>query len=581
MNLFGIKFGKRSNSVGDVPRGTGKGPGFNNEILPPFGTKYPNMLNSSSVAGADLSERLIGSNPFDGFYLTLPAKLTPQQIVNILRSAQGGDVWQLSQLHDLALTMWPMYKKCCAELKEAASSVKFDIHPYCEEGEEPTDTAKEKADFVRRCLFNMYPDPANDERDFRGTLYHLADVLLMGVGMQEIIWNEPQRGAMGWERTPRATVFVHPLHFTYTSDGFLTVFDENYSRYQFSSDKAGMVYAPDPDRFICAQYYSHFGSPLSSGLIRPLGRWLSVYIFNQEWMFNFAQKYGGPFLDMTYAPGTPDSEIIRMKQFLANAASQGYVMHLQGTTIVSHPPHQQGSDNPQRHLAEEADKQCQVLILGQTLTTDMPASGAGSYAASQTHAGVKQEKIESLSLWMAHNPIKQLVRAILRVNYDNEDECPEVRPDFTPTLNAAEKGALISALGNCAIPFLADEIYKLLGFSCPEEGDKVLITGRLGECGPTDDELSAIGLQGVEEIDQQLELQEQQAKIAKKYAPAKANGNKPVKSSELRRILSEASQEDLDELRGLVVKAQEAPYANGELTAVAVKIKTIQQKARY
>lgn len=588
VKVFGVKFGKDriGNSIGEVPRGVGKGPGYNNEILPPYSTKQSELLAPSTNASNDLGRRLIQGNPFDGWWLTLPAKLRPQQVLNILRSAQGGDVWQLAQLHDLALTLWPMYKKCCAELKEAVSSVKFDIQEYCEDGEEPTDTAKEKADFVRRCLHSMSPNPANDERDLRGTLYHLADVLLMGVGMQEIIWNEPQRGPFGWERTPRATTFVHPRHFTYTQAGFLTVFDENYSRYEFGQNKErNAIYAPDPDRFICAQYYSHMGSPLSAGLIRPLGPWLSRYVFNQEWMFNFAQKHGAPFMDMTYAPGTPPEEIARLQQFMSQAASQGWVIHVQGTEIEVHPPLAQGGDNPQRHLAEEADRQCQLLILGQTLTSDMPKSGAGSYAASQTHAEVRADRIQSLAKWIASSPLNQFVRAILRVNYGSEEECPTVHPDFSPSLTTTEKAAMITALGNSQIPFVAKPIYKLLEQPVPEEGDEVLIHGKLGECGPTDDELSAIGLQGVEEIDQQIEIAEQMAKI---QGPAKPGAvgkdkkkKKPVKASELRRLLAGASKEDMAELRELIVKAKEAPYANGELEAVNVKINHIKEKSRF
>jgi hypothetical protein len=424
----------------------------------------------------------------------------------------------------------------------------------------------------------MNPNPANDERDFFGTVYHLADVLMMGVGMQEIIWNEPMRGPNGWERTPKATTFVHPRHFTYTQDGFLTVFDENYSRYQFNTD-GNQVFAPDPDRFICAQYYSHLGSPLSSGLIRPLGPWFSVYIFNQGWMFNFAQMHGSPFLDMIYAPGTPPEEIAKMEEYAKNAASNRYILHVQGTTIQAIAAQNQGTDNPQRHLAEESDKQCQLLTLGQTLTTDMPKSGAGSYAASQTHQGVLESRIQALSKWVAQSPLKQFAKACLRVNYGDDSECPDVRPDFTAVLTPAEKAALVSAISHSQMPFLAQEVYKLLGVEVPEDGDTITLNGKLGKCGSTEDEISAIGLQGEEEINQQLDMTEQQAKISKKYATKPAG--KKVKASEMRRLLATASEEDLSELRDLIVKAKEAPYMNGELAAVEIKIQNIKEKARW
>lgn len=566
--------------MGNVPKGTGKGPGYNAEILPPFSTKPPVAFGPTAPATDDLSRRLVGSNPFDAFYLTLPSKLTPQQVMNILRSAQGGDVWQLAQAYDLALTQWAMLKKCTSELKEAVSSVKFDVHPYCVQGQEPTESAKEKADFVQRCFAGMKPNPANDERGFQATVYHLADIPFMGVGMQEIIWGDYESGPNGGlERRPRATTFVHPRHFTYTSDGFLTVFDENYSRYVFNPDN-NAVYAPDPDRFLCGQYYSHLGSPLSSGIIRPLLIWMPMIVFGREWSLNFAQKHGAPFIDITYKAGMQPGEIDQLNNFAAKAASQGYIIHVEGTTVTVTAPHAQGSDNPIRVLMEEADRQCQLLILGQTLTTDMPKSGAGSYAASQTHAGIRSDKIESVAKWIAQGPLEQFARACLRVNYENEDECPSVVPDFAKTLEASEKSTLITSLGTCPLPFLAEEVYKLLGFSVPEEGDKVTANGKLGELGPTDDEISALGLPGVEEVDQQLELAEQQAKIAKKYA-TKPAPSKKTKASEMRAILAEASNQDVEELRSLVIAARSATHMNGELQAVQDKLKDIASKSRF
>lgn len=66
MKLFGIKLGKerKGNSIGNVPRGTGKGPGYNAEILPPYSTKPPNILAPGTTASQNLSERLISSKVF-------------------------------------------------------------------------------------------------------------------------------------------------------------------------------------------------------------------------------------------------------------------------------------------------------------------------------------------------------------------------------------------------------------------------------------------------------------------------------------------------------------------------------------
>ena len=132
------------------------------DILPPFGTNPPNRpLEEYDTA---LEDRSITNDPRELFYLALPSRLTPAQVTMILRSAQGGDVWQQHQLYLLMQDSWPMFRKCDHELRDAASSVQYVARAYAEEGREPTKQAKEKADLVNRCFKNMKPDRFTDER---------------------------------------------------------------------------------------------------------------------------------------------------------------------------------------------------------------------------------------------------------------------------------------------------------------------------------------------------------------------------------------------------------------------------------
>lgn len=550
---------RRGNSSAPVPKAQYP-PGIGNyDPLPPFSTKSPNV-GPSTKADSDYDHRIVPSNPFDSWWLTLPAKLTPQYVLNILRAAQGGDLWQQWQLFSLMLDQWPMFKKCVHELCEAASSLKFVVKPKCEEGEDPTPRQKERADFVRRCVFGMNPNPFNDEKDLAGLVYHMSMSFPMGMQLSEIIWNPVARAEGGrYERTVKATAFVHPRHFTYTSDGYLVVYDEEYNRLYFSPDKAGQA-QPDANRFLCGQYFSHAGNSLSSGMLRALGWPFAAYVFNREWTMLAAQKHGTPFLDLTYKPGTPQGELLALQQFMQNAAADGYVMHLEGSTIQAHAAQAQTSDNPQRRLQEDADRYCQLVMLGQTLTTDVSDKG-GAYAASQTHMAVRQDRIEGLGKWVAAQPLTQLARAICRMNYGDEVDCPTVEADFTKPLGAAEKTTLMTAVSGCTVPLPAADVYRMLDMNAPEKGDLVLISGKLGELGDTTEELSAIGDNG-------LEMVEGQAATDRKAAE---RGMRRVTAREVGQILYRASDAEVVEIRHLMAKAVEARDAghlNGEGKAV-------------
>src|ERR1041385_4819787 len=110
--------------------------------LPPFGTNPPNR----PVCGGsiELMERSIKNDPRDLWFLALPSKLTPKQIVMILRSALGGDIWQQWQLMSLMLDSWSMLRKCSHEIRQGGGRAPYAGHSPPPEGEETTHSAQQK-----------------------------------------------------------------------------------------------------------------------------------------------------------------------------------------------------------------------------------------------------------------------------------------------------------------------------------------------------------------------------------------------------------------------------------------------------
>lgn len=522
--------------------------------------------------------RLIRGDAKDLTHLSLVNKLTPQQCLNILRSALAGDLWMQHALCQLMLDTWPTFRTAAHQLREAASYAKYTVHPNCEEGEEPTKSAKEKAGLVTRAMKSFDPNPFSDEKGFSGMIYNFTDALLNGVSMEEILWRRNNSKKHGMEWLPCASVWVNPRHLTFNDDGQIGVkISADYNRHnQLEFNKVADTYVkPDENVFICSQFMSKSGSSLGAGFMRPLVWYWAARQFNNEAMLVTARQFGNPFLDITYKVGsTSQAEIDALNELAKTAGANRRLIHPEGTTAVIVPPSPIGKENPQRVINEEANKACLYLLLGQAGTTEATPGKLGN---DDTHMDVKQERVVGVANWVARTSLRQFARQVLRWNYGTEDECPEIMPDFSKPLNTTEVVSLATGITNSRVPVRADEFYKKIGFSQPEQGDIVLIAGQ--------EQIHAEPMTQEEMQQAEMEQQAQQMEMAQQYEqepePTKATGktfkNLVVKAKlqTPRKALSNATDAELDELEALVKAAEEAPHKNGEIKAVEQRLREL------
>src|SRR5690606_22478307 len=123
--------------------------------------------------------------------------------------------------------------------------------------------------------------------------------------------------------------------------------------------------------------------------------------------------FGQPFRFANYDSSRPETrnELASMMEAMGSSA---WAVGPDGTTVQFVETSKSGKDNPQAHLLDLADTACDLLVLGQTLTSDVGDSG--SLALGGVHENVRGDVIDACGEWLAEVLNDQLVPAIAAAN---------------------------------------------------------------------------------------------------------------------------------------------------------------------
>jgi hypothetical protein len=278
----------------------------------------------------------------------------------------------------------------------------------------------------------------------------------------------------------------------------------------------------------------------------------------------------------------------KLNEMLKTAGPQRRLLHPEGTIATIHPPTSLGKENPQRVLEEKADEACLFLLLGQKGTT---TAVSGQLGNDDSHENVKEERKLGLANWLARNPLRQFARAVLRRNYGDDSECPEIAPDTTKPLKTEQVGQLATAISSSRIPIRADEFYKKIGFTQPEAGEVVLSSGVISVQGEalTDEEkfnqdLQKQVAQGEAQIGLQMEAQGGQEAPAKAREAGKAAFVPVVRGKatpSLREALVHATDAELAELESKLTAAEGAAHLNGEAAELEATVTALESRIKF
>ena len=233
-----------------------------------------------------------------------------------------------------------------------------------------------------------------------------------------------------------------------------------------------------PMKYLVSIQPGHAGHPSVCATLRALAKYWIAAVFGVEWLMTYAQLFNVPFRWANYPANNPAAKAA-VASMLANIGTAGWAAFPEGVKLELKESTKAAGDLPSKLLMEVADTACDILILGQTLTSDAGQDGSGSFALGKVHAGVRRDRLESVCRAIAATLTGQLVPAIIKLNYGRElDNYPEIRCDMPEAIDAKAEAERDKILTDMGLPLPLDWLYERHGVPAPADGAAVLGSSR-------------------------------------------------------------------------------------------------------
>lgn len=430
------------------------------------------LAPANPVAPPALESRWIRNTAQDRWLTPGLRFYTPQMVELILRGAVGGDFMRQQEMFDLMEETWPRLGANLKKLREKACGIEWFVQPWAPKGGKPSAEAERRAGFFEDAIWNMRPAPADDENEFEGTVFDILDAWGKGVAVLEILWGErPQ--AEGTLIVPRATRWVSPRCYGYDTAS------EQPDRLRLRSHTLAAPWAGEgdwsdfpEDKFLIATAKHKSGGATGGAMLRLLGFFWAAQNFSWEWFLNFAQIFGMPVRWATYARGADSATVGQIEQMLANMGSAAWAAFPEGTRLEVLEAMKAGAEGPHERLNRVCDTLCDILILGQTLTSDVGDSG--SRALGDVHRQVLSVREKAVARFAARVLNTQLAPAFCRLNFGDDGECPYLVPDIEIRDDTRATAETLEAARRLGVKIPESFVHEKLSIPMAKEGEAVM-----------------------------------------------------------------------------------------------------------
>lgn len=351
------------------------------------------------------------------------AQYTPQRVAQVYRDACAGDLESQWEMFDLMESTWPELSKNLNQLKDGAWLLFLNgtlgVKAWCRKGEEASEEAERRAEVVEAALWGMRPRVEGNENDFEDTIRDALDARGKGLSVLEVEWEV--RAQPGREpasiMAPRCTRWVHPQWYGYPRSGGPLMLKRGAG-----AGPGGGWEGFAEHKFVIGLANNKTGHPLGAALLHLLTFWWAASNFTSDWFLNFAQVYGQPLRWATYDPSMTVADQGKLQAMLSGMGSSAWGMFPAGTVFEMKEAAKGAGDNVHGAVLAMANKVCDLVVLRQTLTSDV-SGNAGSLAQGEVHERVLDKVELGCGLW-ACKALQGLVRSICVLNFGDDVECP-------------------------------------------------------------------------------------------------------------------------------------------------------------
>jgi phage gp29-like protein len=307
----------------------------------------------------------------------------------------------------------------------------------------------------------------------------LIDGYAKGIAVVEIIWHV-ENGIV----SPRCYAPVPAKYLAYPSES------NTIDRLMIAPKGVNydMLIDFPPDKFLIGIWQQGGNHPVHSANLRSLTKYWLAAIYGLGWYMQYCQLFGIPWRHVE-TDGS-DGAMGAAQEMLDNIGSGGTAVTGPGVKLnILDGVSGSGDSTPTAHLMDIADRACDILMLGQTLTTDVGSSG--SRALGDVHASVRGDVLQSVATWVGGIITTQLIPAIVRMNFGAgvaSEDMPYaeiVIPKPKDEKAIAERVKILREIG---VPVTSKWLYDELGIPEPQDGEEVF--GEIAPLPPLEPEIT-------------------------------------------------------------------------------------------
>ncbi len=414
----------------------------------------------------------------DRMLFELTGELWPDQLAGILRQALLGNlVWQ-ERLFEKMIDSWPRLQKNLLSLKNDVADLDWTVKPYAEKDADPTDSAVEKAALVERALFGMEGDATLDTSDFSGMIKDVVDAIPCGFSINEIYWR-----VVEGEVVPQYTKKLPARFFGYS-------LSPDQPDQLMLNPKGNLAFTWEAleqfpaNKFLVGVYKGNLSHPTIGAKLRCLAPYWLGQKLGWKWLQVFAQIFGTPTRIAHYTPGD-DETFNSLCSMLEQMGNAGWGAFPAGAEVeLMEPKSTAGTLLPQRVLVQDANEECDLMILGQVLTSTAGRAG-GNRALGEVHADTERKVLNGTAKFVK-SVLKQLINAILILNYGETSEMPTLEGETEEPqdeLALAQRDAVLfgSSVGQLQLPVAKDFLYTRHSVPQPADDAELYVPTGVGK----------------------------------------------------------------------------------------------------